>query len=281
MAMGPEVPEAFAAAMRDAARLAYEAAREAARHKDAARKRAEAATPNRRRLPIYGERKIDEVARRAVDDYSFGVWLAERREALDLVTEIDHHMDLGYTSVDDVDALMEHGRIRWRGDAIADDDHAELLCYRDDYSLLRARWIRLYVNRFLSGQTTLDEIDHRPLDHVHAAREGAGRCEEYMPLPPPMEPPDAPGVYALLGLPGFVKIGKAKSIVKRMRELQCGCPVPLKLIAVLSKDPGDEGALHKRWAPYRETGEWFRTETPLRSFIREKRYGEQRRRIER
>jgi hypothetical protein len=63
---------------------------------------------------------------------------------------------------------------------------------------------------------------------------------------PSMVPPESPGVYALEGAPGWIKIGKAKNIAGRIKELQCGHPVPLRLLAVLSTKQRDEGAFHKR-----------------------------------
>ena len=79
------------------------------------------------------------------------------------------------------------------------------------------------------------------------------------------------GVYCVEGVPGWVKIGKAKNIAKRMRDLQIGSPVPLRLVAVLSQNTADESKLHHRWRHLRSSGEWFRLDNELAAFVREAR----------
>lgn len=83
----------------------------------------------------------------------------------------------------------------------------------------------------------------------------------------PLEPPDAPGVYVIQGVPGWVKIGRAQNIRQRMAELQVAHPVPLKLLAILDSNPCREIDFHGRFRPYRTIGEWFVVEPDLRATI--------------
>lgn len=74
----------------------------------------------------------------------------------------------------------------------------------------------------------------------------------------PLVPPDSCGVYAVLDERGFVKIGKADNIRKRVAQLQGGSPRPLTLLAILSYRKVLEATFHKRlrragWV----RGEWF------------------------
>ena len=71
-----------------------------------------------------------------------------------------------------------------------------------------------------------------------------------------------PGVYAIECVPGYVKVGRAHDIEQRMRELQTACPFDLKLLAVLSTNPDDEGLWHRKFHSCHYRGEWFR-ECPL------------------
>ena len=52
-----------------------------------------------------------------------------------------------------------------------------------------------------------------------------------------------------------VKIGKAVNITKRITQLQCGCPVPLKLLLLVEQNI--ESELHKRFKHLSTGGEWF------------------------
>jgi hypothetical protein len=87
----------------------------------------------------------------------------------------------------------------------------------------------------------------------------------------PIDPPDTAGVYAIECVNGYVKIGRARSISQRMHELQTGCPFELKLLAILSTDPNDESAFHKRFAADRRHGEWFVMSPGIQKAIEEKR----------
>ncbi len=53
------------------------------------------------------------------------------------------------------------------------------------------------------------------------------------------------------------KIGFAKDPNVRLRELQTGCPYPLKIVAASNGDRDRERKLHARFSDYRQCGEWF------------------------
>jgi hypothetical protein len=76
-------------------------------------------------------------------------------------------------------------------------------------------------------------------------------------LLPSLPWPDKPGVYAVVGMPGYVKIGNSQHIAGRLSDIQGSCPVPLRLAAVLSTEPPDERSWHARFAEERVRGEWF------------------------
>jgi hypothetical protein len=61
---------------------------------------------------------------------------------------------------------------------------------------------------------------------------------------------------------GPVKIGYARKPENRLRELQCGNPYPLQIVAVVDGGWTTEAVLHKRFASGRMEGEWFEPDTP-------------------
>jgi len=65
----------------------------------------------------------------------------------------------------------------------------------------------------------------------------------------------------------FVKIGIAKNPKKRLRDLQTANPVKLNLLYTIPGDETLEKTLHLIFDEYRESGEWFRYEYGLKSFI--------------
>jgi hypothetical protein len=73
----------------------------------------------------------------------------------------------------------------------------------------------------------------------------------------PIEPPATSGVYAIRGAGGWVKIGKAKNIRKRLQEIQSSQPLRVHLVAILSEDLSTESLFHERFASLRGFGEWF------------------------
>lgn len=65
-----------------------------------------------------------------------------------------------------------------------------------------------------------------------------------------------------------VKIGYADDAKKRLRELQIGSPVLLKLMAVFKgKTIEDEAFLHTVFDDYRVHGEWFEFSQEIRNYL--------------
>jgi hypothetical protein len=64
---------------------------------------------------------------------------------------------------------------------------------------------------------------------------------------------------------GNIKIGVALSPEDRLRDLQCGSPVPLVLLAFINSNK--ESELHQLFAEDRAHGEWFRPSAQLLRFI--------------
>lgn len=60
------------------------------------------------------------------------------------------------------------------------------------------------------------------------------------------------------GLLGNVKIGSTDNIVQRMRSLQTGQPVRLRLMRLFDGSASDEKTLHQRFKETAISGEWFR-----------------------
>ena len=66
-------------------------------------------------------------------------------------------------------------------------------------------------------------------------------------------------VYLLCDGSGYWKIGWTQyECEKRIKELQCGNPKQLRLIAQIDGSLGDEARLHQRFASFWIRGEWFR-----------------------
>lgn len=206
--------------------------------------------PVRRRLPIYGERDIDAALRGAYEDWGYGEWLMERLdEAPVLVVDLDCEMDVIGATVLEVDAVVRHwiAEVDGSGDI---DDRAEQVA--DEHDQQREAWLQFTVEGKIGRAIGAQELDHFVC------------CPHGMD---DVEPPEHGGVYAIEGVPGWVKIGKAKNIAKRMRDLQVGSPVPLRLLAVLSDDASTEGAFHARWRHLRASGEWFKAEPDLKAAL--------------
>jgi excisionase family DNA binding protein len=64
-------------------------------------------------------------------------------------------------------------------------------------------------------------------------------------------------VYFIGGDIGPVKIGKAMSPEGRLRDLQCGYPYELKILATIEGSDGVEQGYHRQFAHCRLNGEWF------------------------
>jgi hypothetical protein len=56
---------------------------------------------------------------------------------------------------------------------------------------------------------------------------------------------------------GMIKIGKADDIPSRLKELQTGCPVGLRLLYSWQGGYREERAIHFRFQDARFHGEWF------------------------
>lgn len=72
------------------------------------------------------------------------------------------------------------------------------------------------------------------------------------------------------GESGPIKIGTTmEHPLKRLRTLQCGSPVILRLIGVIDRPKREhkERALHRRFKALRCSGEWFRSDPELTDFI--------------
>ena len=68
---------------------------------------------------------------------------------------------------------------------------------------------------------------------------------------------------------GLIKIGFAQSPKARLRDLQIGCPVRLRILATVPGGCAEENALHFRFERARAHGEWFKPVQELLDHIRE------------
>lgn len=64
-------------------------------------------------------------------------------------------------------------------------------------------------------------------------------------------------VYFIGGDIGPVKIGKAMRPEGRLRDLQCGYPYELKVLALVEGGAGVEEGYHRQFGSCRLSGEWF------------------------
>lgn len=84
-----------------------------------------------------------------------------------------------------------------------------------------------------------------------------------------LQPPQSPGTYFVRrGNDGPIKIGRAKSIAKRVSQLLVSSPDPLVLLAVVPQEDA-ESIMHDRFATDRLRGEWFAASNALLAFIAE------------
>jgi hypothetical protein len=69
---------------------------------------------------------------------------------------------------------------------------------------------------------------------------------------------------------GAVKIGFSRNHPRaRLKHLQIGCPVPLKLLSFTEGTNDDELRLHASYSDLRIHGEWFRLEGRLIDVVRD------------
>lgn len=66
----------------------------------------------------------------------------------------------------------------------------------------------------------------------------------------------------------FIKIGTSTSVNDRVKTLQTGNPVKLRVKAILPGDHKTETGLHEMFKHLRVAGEWFRYTDELKWFIR-------------
>jgi len=73
-------------------------------------------------------------------------------------------------------------------------------------------------------------------------------------------------VYAISDDRGFVKIGWSKTPERRLAEMNVPTPGKLELIGYAAGTKDHEAELHCLLADWKERGEWFRHDGPVRSF---------------
>lgn len=125
---------------------------------------------------------------------------------------------------------------------------ARILYYRDDQAFKRK--IRAYHYRVEWKKT-------QALIEAEQQRQQAMRIDA-----------ETNKVYFILdSTNNTVKIGVSQHPIKRMADLQTSSPHPLTLLAVTLGGYELEKKLHRRFARYRLSGEWFRMNDDLKSYI--------------
>jgi excisionase family DNA binding protein len=74
-------------------------------------------------------------------------------------------------------------------------------------------------------------------------------------------------VYFIGGDHGPIKIGRAMNPEGRLRDLQCGYPYELKILAACEGSAGVEQGYHRQFASCRLSGEWFERTPDLEAEI--------------
>lgn len=76
-------------------------------------------------------------------------------------------------------------------------------------------------------------------------------------------------IYFLrFGKSGPVRIGFTKTTLRqRLRELQAGSPIPLRLLGTMNGTMGEEIELHRRFEPLRVLHSWYHSDPELLSRI--------------
>jgi hypothetical protein len=80
-------------------------------------------------------------------------------------------------------------------------------------------------------------------------------------------PTEKPSYVYFIGDGDKVKIGTAGNVDKRLAALQCATARRLGKLLVIPGSFRDENRLHKRFAAYRLSGEWFQFSDEIREFI--------------
>ena len=65
----------------------------------------------------------------------------------------------------------------------------------------------------------------------------------------------------------YVKIGRSSNPLGRLRQVQTGNPVQGELLAVCPGGRNEEAAIHRAFAEYKVSGEWFRATPKLNALI--------------
>lgn len=64
-----------------------------------------------------------------------------------------------------------------------------------------------------------------------------------------------------------MKIGKSKDVLKRLEFISTHCPFPVQIVAILRDVPSrQEFLLHRKFAHFRQHGEWFLETAELRYY---------------
>ena len=75
-------------------------------------------------------------------------------------------------------------------------------------------------------------------------------------------------IYAIEAVgSGYIKFGRARSVGKRLKELECACPHDLHILAVADWPDGAETAVHLYLEPELQRGEWFKDSQLVREVI--------------
>jgi hypothetical protein len=84
----------------------------------------------------------------------------------------------------------------------------------------------------------------------------------------PLESQDVLSIYFVEAIgTGRIKIGITGNVTKRMQVLGAQCPVPTRLLCVLSGTMATERALLRLFSADRAHGEWFTASESLRAFV--------------
>lgn len=81
--------------------------------------------------------------------------------------------------------------------------------------------------------------------------------------------PTQGGVYFIAAGQNRIKIGWARNVRRRLKELQIGSHVRLSLLAAIPGGRQREAELHERFEHLRVRGEWFRADPELTAYIEE------------
>lgn len=79
---------------------------------------------------------------------------------------------------------------------------------------------------------------------------------------------DGSYVYFFMTTDGrYVKIGHSSNPFKRIRTVQTGCPLEIKIIGYFEADRKYEEILHKKFKRCRTHGEWFKLKCELLDYV--------------